>query len=75
VQPLRRRHRDRIAAPSHQAQVGDHEGDPERDQHLRQLLSGQAPQQEPFHQRAEHRDFQRTDDGGSPEIQGETESA
>ena len=34
-----RRHRDRIAAPDHQAEVGDHEGNAERDQHLRQLLA------------------------------------
>ena len=58
AKPRRRRHRDRIAAPGHQAKIGDHEGDAERHQHLRQLLAGEPTQQQPLHQRAEHRHFE-----------------
>ena len=65
----RRRHRNRIAAPAHQAQIGDHEGNAERHQHLRQLLAGEPAQQEALHQRAKDRDLDRGDKRGHPEIQ------
>ena len=61
----RRRHRDRIAAPAHQAEIGDHEGDAERHQHLRQLLPGEPAQQQPLDQRAEDRHSQRGDDSAA----------
>ena len=44
---------DRIAAPHHQAEIGGHERQAERDQHLRQRLARQLPQQQALDQRAE----------------------
>ena len=38
--------RDRIAGPDHQAEIGDHERQAERHQHLRELVAGKAAQQE-----------------------------
>ena len=58
----RRRHRDRIAAPDHEAEIGDDEGDAERHQHLRQRLSRKLAQQETLDQRAEGRHQQRRRD-------------
>ena len=46
-----RRRLDRIAGPDHQAEVGDDEGEAERQQHLRQFLAGEPAQQEALDQR------------------------
>ena len=70
-----RRDIDRIAAPDHQAEIGGHERDAERDQHLRQLLAGQLAQQKALEHRAEGRDQQCRHQRRQPEIERHAEQA
>jgi hypothetical protein len=70
----RRCDRNRIAAPPHQTEIGDHERNAEGDQHLRQLLAGKTTQQQALHQRAEYRNFEPGEDGANPKIDREAES-
>ena len=66
---------ERVAAPHLQAEIGGHEGQAERHQHLRQLIAGQTAQQQPFRQCAERRHRQHSEDRRQPEIQLEAEQA
>ncbi len=66
---------ERIAAPHHQAEVGGHKGQTERYQHLRELVAGQAAQQQPFGQRAERGHGKRRQDRREPKVQLEPEQA
>ena len=61
--------RDRVAAPDHQAEIGDDEGNAERDQHLRQRLAGQLAQQQALDHRAEGGDQHGRQKRGDPEIE------
>ena len=65
---FRRRHRYRIAAPHHQAEVGDDERDAERDQHLPQRVAGERAQDEALEQPAEQRDREPAEQRGQPQV-------
>ena len=47
---------DGVARPHHEADVGDHEGQAQGDEHLRQLGAGEPAQDEPLDDAAEGRD-------------------
>ena len=66
---------ERVAAPHQQAEIGGHERQAERHQHLRQLIAGQAAQQQPFGQCAARGHDQRCQDRRQPEIQLKAEHA
>ena len=61
--------RQRIAAPDHQAEVGGHERQSERHQHLRHLIAGEAAQKQSLGQCARHGDRKRGQQCCQPEIQ------
>ncbi len=66
---VRRGDANRVAAPDHQAKIGDDEGHAERHQHLRQRLAGQLAQQEAFDQGAEGGDQNDRQQHRHPEIE------
>jgi hypothetical protein len=62
AQRWRRRQRHRIASPDQEADVGDDEGDAERDQHLALLVAREPAKDEPLHHDAEQSDAEPADD-------------
>src|SRR6267378_5873542 len=68
LQRARRRDWNRIAAPHHEAQVGDDERNAQGHEHLPESVSREWPQDQSLDQTSEHRDDDSTDDRCKPEI-------
>jgi hypothetical protein len=72
LQEGRRRHRDRIAAPDDEAEVGEDEGDAERHQNLAEDVAAQLPQDTTFP--GDRRTAQRQGRKESPPARGSARS-
>ena len=73
AQLTRRRGLPGVAGPDHQAEVGDDEGEAERQQHLRQHLTFEAAQQEALDDAADHRHGEAAEQRGEPEVHAPVE--
>ncbi len=75
LQRLRRRHRDRVAAPDDEADIRNDVGDAERHQHLAQLVAGKPAQDQALEQSAQHRDGESAEECCEPQVRDNDQNA